>query len=62
MTGTDQRVADLERQVAELTASVHEIAMLWTIEDVLMGRPAGRQPVAPARRPRHLHAVNGDAR
>ena len=58
MTGTDQRIADLERQVAELTASVHRIAMLWTIEDLLAGTPARTTP-APRRRPEYLRPGGG---
>ncbi len=63
MAGTAQRIADLERQVADLAARLEEYhqqaAMVRAIEDVIIAA----RPLAPAPRPpRHLQAVPGGAR
>jgi hypothetical protein len=63
MTGAEQRIADLEHQVADLTATVHRLCMesivLHVLEESLTERQAGPCPAVPPRRPRHLHAVGG---
>jgi hypothetical protein len=62
VTGTGQRVADLERQVAELTETVRKLAvMAATIQTLAEMRVQRLDPWPPAARPRRLHVVNGGA-
>jgi hypothetical protein len=52
-----ERVAELERRVAYLTAEVFTIR---TIEEAIFRAQTGRPaPAAVPRRPRHLRAVSG---
>ena len=71
MTAAGQRIAALERQVADLDARLekyaHQAATLRTLEEIFFeghpgfaGRASAREdttPRAASRRPRHLHAV-----
>ncbi len=63
MAATEQRLADLERRVAELTASLEEVAakaaVVRTLNEMRLDRLADVRPAVPPRRPRHLHAVGG---
>ena len=64
MTGTEQRISDLERQVADLAAEVRDLReeafVLRTLEERRVRlADGGRPPAVPPRRPRHLHAVGG---
>ncbi len=63
MTAADrERLDDLERQVAELTASLRRVAVqattLITLEEMYLGRREGLGSAAPPRRPRHLQVVD----
>jgi hypothetical protein len=70
MTAAEQRIADLEQQLAELAAQVehleHEAILIRTVEEMVV-RHAGysipqRAPLKSAR-PRHLHLIaSGGAR
>jgi hypothetical protein len=67
MSTTEQRLADLEREVAELKASLRRVAVqataLMTLEEIFPGRrQVGPGPAAPSGRPRHLQAVQGGRR
>ena len=66
MTGAEQRIADLEQQLAALTATVKQLALeaiaLRTIEEMYFNRPRAPRPAAPARRPGHLQVLEGGAR
>ena len=66
MATTEQRLAELERQVAELSASLEGVAaqaaVVRTLTEMRLDRlaavwPAGSSP----RRPCHLHAVEEGA-
>jgi hypothetical protein len=63
MTAQAQRIADLERQVAELAAEVGtlraEAFIVRTIEEIRAGAAAPRMPGPSPRRPRHLSVVAG---
>jgi hypothetical protein len=67
MATAGQRIADLERQVAELAETVKRVAAeadiyhtIQSFDEMRLERQAGVRPAAPARRPRHLHSVGGD--
>ena len=66
MSTTEQRIAELERQVAELKASLKRVAVqaaaLMTLEEMALGRRRDLGPAVPPRRPRHLTVVSGGAR
>jgi hypothetical protein len=59
---TEQRLADLERQVAELTASLRRVAVLAVGLSVAEEMPGRDLVAAAARRPRHLQVVSGGRR
>jgi hypothetical protein len=65
MTADGQRIADLERQLADLTARFakleHQAFVVRTLEEARVRYlEGGSAPaVTPVRRPRHLHAVGG---
>jgi hypothetical protein len=65
MTAASQRLADLEQQVADLTARCaqleHKAFVIKTLNEMRMDHLEGLgvlPPVNPAR-PRHLHVVGG---
>jgi hypothetical protein len=67
MATAAQRIADLERQVAELAETVKRVAAeadiyhtIQNFDEMRLERQAGVWPAAPSRRPRHLHLVGGD--
>jgi hypothetical protein len=70
MTASAQRIADLERQVADLAARIEQVARkaatLRSLEEVYLDERAARAPASrstaprpPIRRPRHLQIVGG---
>ena len=63
MATPEQRIADLEAQVAELSAVVRRLALeaatIRTLEEMFLARRGGSPPAAPAHRPRHLHVAGG---
>jgi hypothetical protein len=64
MTGTEQRLAELEGQVAELHACLQRVAM-QTAALLTVQMPAGTgewRPSGPAQRPRHLRVKEGAIR
>jgi hypothetical protein len=67
MTAADrERLAGLEREVAELRAALKRVAVqaatLMTLEEITLGYRRDLSPAAPPRRPRHLQLVDGGAR
>ncbi len=69
MTAAGQRVADLEQQLAGLTARFtrpgHQAFLVKTLEEMIVeraGYSVTRRAALETSRPRHLHAVNGRAR
>jgi hypothetical protein len=66
MTRTEQRVADLERQLADLRAEVKAVreqaGVIRAFEEVRAMYLEGDGTPAAPRRPRHLRAVSGGAR
>ena len=68
MATAEQRIADLEQQVADLTAGFAQLErdalLVKTFEEILAGRAGygiGRVP-AMTSGPRHLRAIDGGAR
>ena len=66
MIADGQRLADLEQQVADLTARCaqleHKAFVIKTLNEIRMDRLEGLgvlPPVIPGRRPRHPHVVGG---
>ncbi len=61
MTAAQQRIAELERQVAELAATVQKVARdaatVKTLDEMRRARQVNPGPAVPLRRPRHLYAV-----
>ena len=67
MTAAQQRMADLERQVAELRTEMETLRdtafKLSTLEEMMLRhRMGGGVPAAPPVRPRHLVALDGGVR
>jgi hypothetical protein len=67
MAADEQRIADLEQQLADLTARCdqleHKAFLFKTLHEMRMDRleSLGVLPSVIQGRPRHLHAVNGGA-
>ena len=66
MAPAAQRIADLERQLADLTARIAQLEsdafFVKTLEEIRAeraGYPIGQRAALGASRPRHLHAVDG---
>lgn len=66
-TRSDQRIAELEGQVADLATQVSDLRaeafVIRTLEETMLRVHAGgAAPAAAPRLPRHLHAVQGGQR
>jgi hypothetical protein len=63
VTRTEQRIAELEDQLAELTAEVGNLReqafILRSLEEIRVMRAGDTYSAVPARRPRHLQLVGG---
>jgi hypothetical protein len=64
MATAAQRIADLERQLADFSADVRDLRaeafVIKCLEGMRLERQAGVRPTVPPRRPRHLQVVGSD--
>jgi hypothetical protein len=64
VTRAEQRIADLEDQVAELAAEVRDLRIVRAVEDISLryafeAGATSRSDIVAPRRPRHLIVVAG---